>query len=173
MASEQLDKTAVITKLSNQGTFGSSGGVRLSARHRPAGDAHARARSSRSVARQEYEGLQRRHETAAMECKKLEQERDEAVKKLNEFQQGNRRVNSIVYVERFGALTSQLYTHVEQQADHGVGIATSLFQLPSQACFQTPPVLKRVGPPLRLSFKRFSLRGSNALQCDHFTEDRI
>ncbi|XP_054455586.1 shootin-1 isoform X2 [Anoplopoma fimbria] len=36
---------------------------------------------------QEYEGLQRKHETAAMECKKLEEERDEAIKKLNEFQQ--------------------------------------------------------------------------------------
>ncbi|XP_031728969.1 shootin-1 isoform X1 [Anarrhichthys ocellatus] len=35
----------------------------------------------------EYEGLQRKHETAAMECKKLEEERDEAIKKLNEFQQ--------------------------------------------------------------------------------------
>ncbi|KAM6922457.1 shootin-1 [Lycodopsis pacificus] len=35
----------------------------------------------------EYEGLQREHETAAMECKKLEEERDEAIKKLNEFQQ--------------------------------------------------------------------------------------
>ncbi|XP_068584232.1 shootin-1 [Cebidichthys violaceus] len=36
---------------------------------------------------QEYEGLQRKHQTAAMECKKLEEERDEAIKKLNEFQQ--------------------------------------------------------------------------------------
>ncbi|XP_078129689.1 LOW QUALITY PROTEIN: shootin-1 [Sander vitreus] len=36
---------------------------------------------------QEYEGLQKRHETAAMECKRLEEERDEAIKKLNEFQQ--------------------------------------------------------------------------------------
>ncbi|XP_037639313.1 shootin-1 isoform X1 [Sebastes umbrosus] len=36
---------------------------------------------------QEYEGLQRKHETAAMECKRLEGERDEAIKKLNEFQQ--------------------------------------------------------------------------------------
>ncbi|XP_042358591.1 shootin-1 isoform X2 [Plectropomus leopardus] len=36
---------------------------------------------------QEYEGLQQRHEIAAMECKRLEEERDEAVKKLNEFQQ--------------------------------------------------------------------------------------
>ncbi|XP_059179896.1 shootin-1 [Centropristis striata] len=36
---------------------------------------------------QEYEGLQRKHETAAMECKRLEEERDEAIKKLSEFQQ--------------------------------------------------------------------------------------
>ncbi|XP_030581116.1 shootin-1 [Archocentrus centrarchus] len=35
----------------------------------------------------EYEGLQRKQETAAMECKRLEEERDEAVKKLSEFQQ--------------------------------------------------------------------------------------
>ncbi|XP_070697092.1 shootin-1 [Pempheris klunzingeri] len=36
---------------------------------------------------QEYEVLQRKHETAAMECKRLEEERDNAVTKLNEFQQ--------------------------------------------------------------------------------------
>nr|XP_020482317.1 shootin-1 [Labrus bergylta] len=36
---------------------------------------------------EEYEGLQRKHETATMECKRLEEERDEAIKKLNEFQQ--------------------------------------------------------------------------------------
>ncbi|KAM6998099.1 LOW QUALITY PROTEIN: shootin-1 [Tautogolabrus adspersus] len=36
---------------------------------------------------EEYEGLQRKHETATVECKRLEEERDEAIKKLNEFQQ--------------------------------------------------------------------------------------
>uniref|UniRef100_A0A3P8RZ83 Shootin-1 n=1 Tax=Amphiprion percula TaxID=161767 RepID=A0A3P8RZ83_AMPPE len=36
---------------------------------------------------EEYEGLQRNHETAAMECKRLKKERDEAMKKLDEFQQ--------------------------------------------------------------------------------------
>ncbi|XP_041645979.1 shootin-1 [Cheilinus undulatus] len=36
---------------------------------------------------QEYEGLQKKHETATMECKRLEEERNEAIKKLNEFQQ--------------------------------------------------------------------------------------
>ncbi|XP_044070140.1 shootin-1 isoform X2 [Siniperca chuatsi] len=36
---------------------------------------------------QEYEGLQRKHEIATMECKRLKEERDEAIKKLNEFQQ--------------------------------------------------------------------------------------
>ncbi|KAM9345084.1 shootin-1 [Symphorus nematophorus] len=36
---------------------------------------------------EEYEGLQRKHETATMECKRLEEERDEAIKKLNEFHQ--------------------------------------------------------------------------------------
>ncbi|XP_077437477.1 shootin-1 [Vanacampus margaritifer] len=36
---------------------------------------------------QEYEGLQRRHEAATKECKILEEERDEAIKRLNEFQQ--------------------------------------------------------------------------------------
>ncbi|XP_044228486.1 shootin-1 [Thunnus albacares] len=36
---------------------------------------------------QEYEGLQRKHETATTECKRLEEERDEAIKRLNEFQQ--------------------------------------------------------------------------------------
>ncbi|XP_026164952.1 shootin-1 isoform X2 [Mastacembelus armatus] len=36
---------------------------------------------------QEYEDLQRKHETVTMECKRLEEERDEAIKKLNEFHQ--------------------------------------------------------------------------------------
>ncbi|XP_034537632.1 shootin-1 isoform X2 [Notolabrus celidotus] len=36
---------------------------------------------------QEYEGLQRKHETATMECHRLQEERDEAFKKLDEFQQ--------------------------------------------------------------------------------------
>ncbi|XP_017277134.1 shootin-1 [Kryptolebias marmoratus] len=36
---------------------------------------------------QEYEELQKKNKTAAMTCKRLEEERDEAVKKLNEFQQ--------------------------------------------------------------------------------------
>ncbi|KAM9847482.1 shootin-1 [Aulostomus maculatus] len=40
-----------------------------------------------SKALQEYEGLQRKHETTTMECKRLEDERDEAVKRLNEFHQ--------------------------------------------------------------------------------------
>ncbi|XP_035461195.2 shootin-1 isoform X2 [Scophthalmus maximus] len=39
------------------------------------------------VALQEYESLQRKHETAAMECKRLEEERNKAVKELNEIQQ--------------------------------------------------------------------------------------
>ncbi|XP_034040120.1 shootin-1 [Thalassophryne amazonica] len=43
------------------------------------------ALSSKAV--QEYEGLQRKHQTAAIECKQLEEERDEALKKLSEFQQ--------------------------------------------------------------------------------------
>ncbi|KAG7999831.1 Shootin-1, partial [Nibea albiflora] len=41
---------------------------------------------------QEFEGLQRKHETATTECKKLEEERDEAIKKLDEFQQVTQRV---------------------------------------------------------------------------------
>ncbi|XP_057704009.1 shootin-1 isoform X2 [Corythoichthys intestinalis] len=36
---------------------------------------------------QEYEGLQMRHEAATKECKILEEERDEAIKRLTEFQQ--------------------------------------------------------------------------------------
>ncbi|KAM6916545.1 shootin-1 [Xenentodon cancila] len=36
---------------------------------------------------QEYEDLQKKTETAALECKRLEEERNEAMKKLNEFQQ--------------------------------------------------------------------------------------
>uniref|UniRef100_UPI0037E72897 shootin-1 n=1 Tax=Semicossyphus pulcher TaxID=241346 RepID=UPI0037E72897 len=56
MATEELDKIAVITELSNK-------------------------------AIQEYEGLQRKHETATVECQRLEEERDEAIKKLDEFQQ--------------------------------------------------------------------------------------
>ncbi|TKS85149.1 Shootin-1 [Collichthys lucidus] len=36
---------------------------------------------------QEFEGLQRKHETATNKCKKLEEERDEVIKKLDEFQQ--------------------------------------------------------------------------------------
>ncbi|KAM4590980.1 shootin-1 [Odontesthes bonariensis] len=36
---------------------------------------------------QEYEDLQKRNKTAAMECKRLKEERDEAMKKLTEFQQ--------------------------------------------------------------------------------------
>ncbi|XP_026212136.1 shootin-1 [Anabas testudineus] len=36
---------------------------------------------------QEYEDLQWKHETATMECKRLEEERDDAIKKLSEFQQ--------------------------------------------------------------------------------------
>ncbi|KAK2832675.1 hypothetical protein Q5P01_016564 [Channa striata] len=36
---------------------------------------------------QEYEGLQRKLDTATMECKRLEEERDEAVKKLSDFHQ--------------------------------------------------------------------------------------
>ncbi|XP_061600884.1 shootin-1 isoform X2 [Cololabis saira] len=36
---------------------------------------------------QEYEDLQKKTETAALQCKRLEEERDEAMKKLNEFQQ--------------------------------------------------------------------------------------
>ncbi|KAG7462379.1 hypothetical protein JOB18_018882 [Solea senegalensis] len=35
----------------------------------------------------EYESLQRKHETAAMECKRLEEERDKAITELNEIQQ--------------------------------------------------------------------------------------
>ncbi|XP_029926552.1 shootin-1 [Myripristis murdjan] len=35
---------------------------------------------------QEYEGLQRKHEKAAMEVKRLQEERDDAIHKLNEFQ---------------------------------------------------------------------------------------
>ncbi|XP_041803065.1 shootin-1 [Chelmon rostratus] len=45
-----------------------------------------------SQALQEYEGLQRKHETATIECKRLEEERNEAIKKLNEFQQVSQRV---------------------------------------------------------------------------------
>ncbi|XP_051279915.1 shootin-1 isoform X2 [Dicentrarchus labrax] len=44
---------------------------------------------------EEYEGLQRKHDTATMECKRLEEERDEAIKKLNEFQQ----VSQMVFEE--------------------------------------------------------------------------
>nr|XP_020463187.1 shootin-1-like [Monopterus albus] len=40
-----------------------------------------------SQALREYEGLQRKHETATKECKRLEEERDQAMKKLSEFQQ--------------------------------------------------------------------------------------
>ncbi|XP_067331882.1 shootin-1 [Channa argus] len=36
---------------------------------------------------QEYGGLQRKLETATMECKRMEEERDEAIKKLSEFHQ--------------------------------------------------------------------------------------
>ncbi|CAM9130542.1 unnamed protein product, partial [Lampetra planeri] len=34
----------------------------------------------------EYDGLQRKHEATAMQCKRLEGERDEAIQRLNEFQ---------------------------------------------------------------------------------------
>lgn len=36
---------------------------------------------------QEYESLHRKHKTTTMECKRLEEERDEAIEKLNKFQQ--------------------------------------------------------------------------------------
>ncbi|GLD62689.1 shootin-1, partial [Lates japonicus] len=39
------------------------------------------------TALQEYESLQRKHETATMECKRLEEERDKAIETLNEIQQ--------------------------------------------------------------------------------------
>ncbi|KAL3049854.1 hypothetical protein OYC64_012006 [Pagothenia borchgrevinki] len=52
---------------------------------------------------QEYEGLQRKHETASMECKKLAEERDEAMKKLNEFQQVSQMV-----IEEVGAIQEHL-----------------------------------------------------------------
>ncbi|KAM7408093.1 hypothetical protein PAMA_001986 [Pampus argenteus] len=38
-------------------------------------------------AQQEYEDMQTKHETATAECKRLEEERDMAIKTLNEFQQ--------------------------------------------------------------------------------------
>ncbi|XP_040906080.1 shootin-1 [Toxotes jaculatrix] len=41
---------------------------------------------------QEYESLQRKHETAAMECKRLEEERDKAIEKLSEIQQVSQKV---------------------------------------------------------------------------------
>ncbi|KAK5853521.1 hypothetical protein PBY51_014666 [Eleginops maclovinus] len=52
---------------------------------------------------QEYEGLQRKHETATLECKKLAEERDEAMKKLNEFQQVSQMV-----IEEVGAIQEHL-----------------------------------------------------------------
>ncbi|XP_033956893.1 shootin-1 isoform X2 [Pseudochaenichthys georgianus] len=52
---------------------------------------------------QEYEVLQRKHETASMECKKLVEERDEAMKKLNEFQQVSQMV-----IEEVGAIQEHL-----------------------------------------------------------------
>nr|XP_061820062.1 shootin-1-like isoform X6 [Nerophis lumbriciformis] len=41
---------------------------------------------------QEYEGLQRKHESATIKCKILEGERDQAVKQLHEFQQVSKMV---------------------------------------------------------------------------------
>ncbi|KAK5907957.1 hypothetical protein CgunFtcFv8_016055 [Champsocephalus gunnari] len=52
---------------------------------------------------QEYEVLQRKHETASMECKRLVEERDEAMKKLNEFQQVSQMV-----IEEVGAIQEHL-----------------------------------------------------------------
>ncbi|XP_061545383.1 shootin-1 isoform X3 [Phycodurus eques] len=54
---------------------------------------------------QEYEGLQRRHEAATQECKILEEERDEAIKKLDEFQQVSVRV-----IEEVAAIQEKLET---------------------------------------------------------------
>ncbi|XP_039995588.1 shootin-1 [Xiphias gladius] len=52
---------------------------------------------------QEYESLQRKHETATMECKRLEEERDKAIKKLNEIQQVSQMV-----IEEVGAIQENL-----------------------------------------------------------------
>ncbi|XP_013858302.1 shootin-1 [Austrofundulus limnaeus] len=52
---------------------------------------------------QEYEELQEKNKTAAMTCKRLEEERDEAVKKLNEFQQVSQMV-----VEEVSAIQENL-----------------------------------------------------------------
>ncbi|CAL8361870.1 unnamed protein product [Boreogadus saida] len=37
---------------------------------------------------QEYEALQREHGLTTMECQRIQEERDKAIQKLNEFQQG-------------------------------------------------------------------------------------
>ncbi|KAM9808718.1 shootin-1 isoform 4-T4 [Syngnathus typhle] len=51
----------------------------------------------------EYEGLQGRHEATTKECKILEEERDEAIKKLHEFQQ----VSTMV-IEEINAIQEKL-----------------------------------------------------------------
>ncbi|XP_037127275.1 shootin-1 isoform X3 [Syngnathus acus] len=92
MASAELDQKNTIADLTNKGGFVWIFGVMMDEWH-----------PLLPTAIREYEGLQRRHEATTKECKILEEERDEAIKKLREFQQ----VSTMV-IEEINAIQEKL-----------------------------------------------------------------